>query len=52
MSISKTLSQGMQFGPDLTIEFKNMQKLYKLHARKRDVSNPKEYLQEGSPEEQ
>lgn len=42
----------MQFGSDLTVEFKNIQKLYKLHALKRDVSDPKDYLQEGSPEEQ
>lgn len=42
----------MQFGPDLTVEFKNMQKLYKLHVLKRDMSNPKDYLQEGSPGEQ
>lgn len=42
----------MQFGPDLTVEFKKMQKLYKLHALKRDILNPRDRLQEGSPEEQ
>lgn len=35
----------MLFGPDLTVEFKNIQKLYKLYALK-------DCLQEGSPEEQ
>lgn len=42
----------MHFGPGIAVEYENILKLYKLFSFKRNMSELKDYLQKGLPQEQ